>query len=632
MKIQCSNKLISILNAVIGAFFSIFIFILINNLIFETSMLGVYEEGEKLLIIQNIMLIIIFLVNIINVIINKKNIKYIIWSLIPIIFFVEKFFINLDFVIYNLWLIIPITIFIIALIIEILKNKRKKNIIFYILAIILSIIIFSIDEIKDYVSYIWLIISSIMMFIYSKGTVNDNKAKRIIVVILLGILIISATFYIAKTVIMIVKLYEIDGETVEFIEQIKEGLENEQSEDMDLLLVNRDNKWGYINKNGEEIIPCQYDVISDYNSMFTFHKILIAKRGNIYDILSRSGKILATIKGKPLPFVNKKAEEELLKESENDYTYFLMGIQNILYICMDEYDKLEASAFNLGLSISSYIMNYPYEDYYDKQYYIKPVPYSYNEKSNVIYKYNLKNGDNLYVEELENNEGKKKYNIKVERNNQIIETIENVQISFNYISGEEGAISTYISGDIPFKDIEKEVQGYYSIDEGMAKFLEGKYQILDKKDNLIIIRDYNNPNNIRDYIMNSNTGEVIYIARNISAYQYGYIIQKYNDKVVYLNNDLKEITEEFDIIYLIEGGEVLICGNNSNLGEYILYTKPYEEYISSEGGILNNREYSLYDTQGNKLTDYTYQVMKDELLNESYKGKYYVFDNYYCIE
>ena len=309
-----------------------------------------------------------------------------------------------------------------------------------------------------------------------------------------------------------------------------------------------------------------------------------------------------------------------------------MGIQNILYICMDEYDKLEASSFNLGLSISSYIMNYPYEDYYDKQYYIKPVSYSYNEKSNVIYKYNLKNGDNLYVEEFENNEGKEKYNIQVERNNQIIETIKNVQISFNYISGEEGAISTYISGDIPFKDIEKEIQGYYSIDEGMAKFLEGKYQILDKKDNLIIIRDYNNPNNIGDYIMNSNTGEIIYTARNISAYQYGYVIQKYNDKVVYLNTDLKEITEEFDVIYLIEDGEVLICGNNANYGEYILYTKPYEEYISSEGGILNNREYSLYDTQGNKLTDYTYQVMKDELLNESYKGKYYVFDNYYCIE
>ena len=189
---------------------------------------------------------------------------------------------------------------------------------------------------------------------------------------------------------------------------------------------------------------------------------------------------------------------------------------------------------------------------------------------------------------------------------------------------------TKLERDRTVVDMEKEIQGYYSISEGMFKYLEGKYQILDKKDDLIVVRDYNNPNNVRDYIMNSITGEVLYIAKNISAYQCGYAIQKYNNKVVYCDNQLNEITREFDLICLVENGEVLICGDNSNNGEYVVYTEGLSiEDILAEKIPYYNREYSLYDIDGNRLTDYTYQVMKDEFLNEQYSGKNYILDIYY---
>ena len=635
MKIKYSNRVIIILNIIMSIILSFLINILANNLTIKLSMLGIYGETEKLSLIQNIMFIILIIANIINAIINIKNKKYVVWSLIPIIFFIELLFINLDLnkitdVFYDLWCIIPGVIFIIALIVEVLKNKRKKNIIFYTLAIILSIIIILIEEISDLASVIWFIISAIMMFIYTKESIDDNKAKRIIAVTLLGIIITFGAFYIARVTVMIAKLYEIDRETVQFIEQIREGLENEDLESNELILVNRNNKWGYINKDGEEIVPCQYDVISDYNSMLTFYKIVVAKKEDTYHILTRNGKLLATSVGRPLPFVNEKWEEDTLKENENNYTYFLVGVQNILLMCLDEYDTIEQSSLNLSLSLSSYVEDIPYEDMYGKTYYINPVSHSYNEKFNSVYEYELKNGEKLYVEEFEDDEGEEKYNIQIKRNNQIIETIENVEMFFGNTSEGEGAILTYISGDIPFVDTEKGIQGYYSINEGMSKYLGGKYQILDKKDDLIVVRDYNNPNNVRDYIMNSITGEVLYIAKNISAYQCGYVIQKYNNKVVYCDNQLNEVTREFDLICLVENGEVLICGDNSNNGEYVVYTEGLSrEDIMAEGIPYYNREYSLYDIEGNRLTDYTYQVMKDEFLNKQYSGKNYILDIYY---
>ena len=112
MKIKYSNRVIIILNIIMSIIFSFLINILANNLTIKLSMLGIYGETEKLSLIQNIMFIILIIANIINAIINIKNKKYVVWSLIPIIFFIELLFINLDLnkitdVFYDLWCIIP---------------------------------------------------------------------------------------------------------------------------------------------------------------------------------------------------------------------------------------------------------------------------------------------------------------------------------------------------------------------------------------------------------------------------------------------------------------------------------------------------------------------------------------------
>ena len=205
MKIKYSNRVISIFNVVIFVAFSFFGMYLLhpNNLEVEFSMYGIFGELEESIIIGNILAAIFLIVGIVNLIINISNKKYIIWSSIPIIFFIEILLNNLELeiisdIFYQLWCIIPGIAFIVALIIEIRKDKRKKNIILYILAILMSIAMFFIEEIKDYASYIWLIIASIMMFIYSKETIEESKAKKIIMTIFVAILLIFSICYAIK--------------------------------------------------------------------------------------------------------------------------------------------------------------------------------------------------------------------------------------------------------------------------------------------------------------------------------------------------------------------------------------------------------------------------------------------------
>ena len=136
-----------------------------------------------------------------------------------------------------------------------------------------------------------------------------------------------------------------------------------------------------------------------------------------------------------------------------------------------------------------------------------------------------------------------------------------------------------------------------------ARTLNGKYRILDIIDNRIIIRDYNDIDNTRDYIMSLETGEVLFTGKEISAYKNGYIVEKDNNKIVYIDNNLDEKTKEFDYINMLHINDgVLMCGDNND---------------------DNTREYSLYDINGNKLTNYTYKAMGDE--NKNAKDK-----KYYC--
>lgn len=616
MKQKYINRILSIFNILICIFYLINVSPLgpLNSYTFgdalDISMSIVAIEGElkEMLTILLVLDIVMIIANIINIIINRKNRKMILWSIIPVIYFLDGILSHFDLEIITnsitelkLWAIIPAIAFIIALIIEIRKNRRKKNIIFYLLAIIMSIGMYFLDI---FTSSIWLLIAGVMQFIYSNNTlVEESKVKKVFTTIILIIIGVTFIFAITKETMMIIKLHTVDKESVQFINQIKEKLEREKISNDVLILVNRNNKWGYINQTGKEIIPCEYDAISQISNTMCNTSFLIAQKQDNYYIISKNGTILSADNETPAPYVKGLLLNRIKEAGE---------------IPGDAHSK-NGYLFQIHLGLSSYLginNNEPIISAYDDEdIFITPENYDYNDDYNMVYEYDLKNGYKLYIEEIENINDEETYNIQIKRNNQVINEMKDVNTTLSYTKDytytySEGGLLIYTNGYIPFCNLDKQIHGYYSMKDMNAKGFTGKYRILDIIGNRIIVRDYNDISNTKDYIMDLETDEVLFVAKNISAYKQGYIIEKDNKKVAYMDNNFKQKTKEFDYIYLYTKYGVMICGDNHN----------------------NSREYSLYDLNGNKLTNYTYQAMGDEWKTVEEKEYYpleYLFENEY---
>lgn len=170
-----------------------------------------------------------------------------------------------------------------------------------------------------------------------------------------------------------------------------------------------------------------------------------------------------------------------------------------------------------------------------------------------------------------------------------------------------GRIHTYTDGSIPYYNLENEEQGWYNQNTGKQQSLNGKYQILDIKDEKIIIRDYSDAINKQDIILD-NTGKVIFKAKEINILEDGYIIKSENNKLIYINERLNSRTTEFDYIndlYIKEG--VLICVNKNG----------------------TNLEYKMLNLKGELLTNQIYDIIGNEDDDLQYMSKSYILDSVY---
>ncbi len=604
MKQKTSNRILSICN--------ILVFIIFWSLQFwgneyqfgvkiEHSVFSVYEQNQALIFSFKILFIILIIVNLVAIIQNRKDKKVMIWYSVPTIFYIintltlwkiEIF--SDDDILSKAWCIIPAIILLINFIIEIIHKRRKKSMLLYVLGIIMCIGMFFINKYND---LIWFVISFIMQFIYNKETTEESKIQKIINIISFIILGVAIIYVGGRYIIMLKDLYATDKKSVEFINQIEVGLENENIE-KPLIRVCKNNKWGCINQEGEEIIPCEYDYIGSngYSSGSSIwkSKYFIAKKDETYYILSISGKVLAMNEEAPIPFFTGMMVE-----------ISTTGMQ-------DAISKENAIMGSAQILLNN---NYLKEEYaeeifenYDKNV-ILPSNVYRNDYFNYIFEYQLENGYELEIEEIteyDEYENQYKYNIKVKRNNEIINTYENNGLIIDRY-GDLGAIETYTNGDIPYYNLEEKLQGYYMRSNLQAKTLRGNYEVLDTIDDKIIVRDYNDISNIKEMIINVN-GNVLVKAKEINATENGYIVKKENNKMVYMNNNLEEKTPEFDFIganYLTKG--LLICANNKESG----------------------KEYSLCNLNGNILTSQNYQIIEEDYDFEESYNKSYLLDSIY---
>lgn len=610
MKQKYSNIILSIFNILVWLLFWSLAFMQ-DAIKYTTSLVEIAEDYECLMSSFKALFIITVIINIFIIIQNRENKKIMLWYIAPTVFYIGNVlaFFKFDlpeFLRTILWAIIPAITFIVFLISELRKDKRKKLIVLYVLAIILAISMIFIDT---YMSYIWCIIAAIMQIIYSRKIVSDNKIKKVINAISLGILTITFIFIVIKYSVMLFNLHDIDNKTDEFINKIEFSLNNEKINVNDTLIrVSKNNKWGYINQKGEEIIPCEYDGVSPSDSWSGLgerikYRFCIAKKDNNFYVISKNGNILITNEDIPLPCFTEKVINRLKDEDKSD---------------QENLDKLLVIA---EIFIASHLQN-EYEDRdlkEDSNNILYPDDYNYNENDNMVYEYSLKNGYKLEVEEIDTD---KSYNIIIKRNNEIISNIEDVNLAFEYnmnsIEHEDmieyvnttpnSNIKTFSNGDIPFYNLDKKIQGYISISDGNLKNIEGKYQFLDILNNNILIRDYSNLSNIQEYLINNQTNEVLLVANQISLTKNGMIVKKENNKFVFFDNNLREVTEEYAFIsdeYL--DNKLLICKLNTPSGEYV-----------------------LCDLYGKKLTIKSYDsIGQYDYSNSDNLDNVYVLDNIY---
>ena len=308
------NYLLAILNVV--AFIAEKILILFAQAFVDSNTtvygepINIYGNNIVAFFMGNIVLIgLIFYLglaipNIIIAINNRKHKKLSFWQLIFGL-------IMIDYVVANIfsekskiiqlindiiYIVIPIIIAIRNLVFIKKNHPSKMKIVSYILAIIVSlisiIILIMIDNI-GYISQFWLVIAIIMQFVYTHSQEIDNKNKisAIILIIIQVLIVISYTLLLIYSAI-ITKIGDYKwNEELSYI--YKNIIQLQCISDEKYLIVGNNNKFGYVNKDGEEIIKTEYDAVTPFYNIKlddTTYYFSFARIGDEYYIISKDNK------------------------------------------------------------------------------------------------------------------------------------------------------------------------------------------------------------------------------------------------------------------------------------------------------------------------------------------------------
>ena len=479
--------------------------------------------------------------------------------------------------------VLPIILTVINLIL--IKRNRPKpiQIVSYVITIILAIVALIyiwMDEIVYYIGIAWCFISIVMQYIYTHVQEDnyESKSRKIVNVILYYILQTILSFGILILIVysMIMCKTNIDklkNETIDVINKIAEQSDSTKEE---FILVEKNSKYGFINEKGEEIIKAEYDTISNFN-IFNINdkncECAFAKKDNNFYII----------------FKNKK----IIDLNENNSEYF-KNIYEFFYRIMNntqESDVLLTAGITY-LSASEKIKSGQCDYTWLAENELTADNQDTDNYGNSIYTYNLKNGLQINIIEIEK-DNEYTYNIEIKNNKTIISKADNVIIPID----DGGTIELYTNNSIPFCNMKENAQGWYDTTTGQVVSLTGNYQILDATNNQLLIRDYNT-NERNEMIIDLKTMNVIAIGEYVDKIKDGYIVKTKEQKMYFVNEESAIKTQPFDLVIDIstKSNGLLMCANKKqNDLECVL--------IDKKGNLLTKQNYNKI---GNNIDwDYT---------------------------
>ena len=559
-----TNYFVTILNTI--AIISLYILYFTKDFLNKNIISG--PEGIKSIygsiiidvIMGNIVLILILIcsligvLNIICAIQNRKNKKIFFWQLIfgiyeifmAILFSIDPIITDLKLNIIIGYAVIPIVLALINIIL-IKKNKPKPiQIISYILAIIISILVILDSEI-----IYWDIICIIMQFIYihfQEKNIQESKTRKIVNIILYYILqaivVISFMAIIIVTIIIsIVNYNKINSQVIEILNNM--GNLTEITNEEPYMVVENNSKFGFINEYGEEKISCEYDGVSYFHSI-DFNKqkyyLALAKKGNEYYIISKGNEQFNISNNEYFRNISNYVEQEMIaKYSDQDlqlvtelsYSFALQILikqkANVVIQSMPE--KILTYEKNLQRDNSGF--------YNDDNLYYKAENYTMIiesvKKDNPIYTLN----DDYFIETNPT------YNITIKKNNGEESSSIECLPGFNKYSNN---IETLNDGSIVFKNPDEEIYGWYD-NNGDMNYLPTGYEIENIIDNIIIISRYNEESMITEYYFIDQSGQILLKSYDVLVIlENTYVVQNENNKMILYGTDLNKISNEYDLI------------------------------------------------------------------------------------
>ena len=469
--------------------------------------------------------------NIINAILNWKNKKLFFWQISFSLVFIYLLISN-NILKIIMFFVLPI-IFSIKNIILIKKNHPNKiNIISYILTLVITILLFIVMKKLDInysnIVFLWIVVSIIMQIIYThKQTENSNKKIFIIFINILATIFSLTFLFLICYSILVNRAGKKELENIR-LKIDKEIVSLNCTSTLRYIPVLKDNKYGFIDINGKEVIEPQFDIVSFFvtkkinniNYCFSF-----AKLNNDYYLVSKE---------------NKKIKIDNYKIIDN-YSNFSKDFQEAVLETADYEPIGEIYAFYSLMAI-----------FFEGDFQIDNLGVPYNE--NIL---KLQKNDDSYILENENYTMKirpldeqyqfyTKCNLIITKNNGETQSYgEEIYCLDEYANN----IEPYSDGYIGFRSIDQQIYGWYDNYGNKVSVNFGDFEIFDVKKDYMILKNTSKENEC-NYCFFDMSGKELLSTKYLSQISNIYIITNKDEKMILIDEDLNVISNEYDKILI----------------------------------------------------------------------------------
>lgn len=604
----------------------------ISEIIFDESIINFYQVSFLMWSILNIMF------GILNIKVKySRN-----WFFVMGAFFLGEF-LNLSFedswddeIRANFFLILMIISIVITIIelIKKIKNHEGHKIEYFIYCIIFTMFIgstiFYITEVYDYYPddemnlYIfmqYIIIMTLSILNSFRTNENDEKNYSKILKTKKVMLYITYSLFIVFILIDIIYYYKyrkMDKKNYEYLSEAYSKIadSNIKLNSNDIILVEKDGKYGYINKNtGKYEIECEYDFLSNNEN----GNLVVAKKDNTYYLLSLKGDVLNKNEGSPFPYFEPDNMNEGHNISYYRDIYRKYGKENgdiILNIKKaNEYAEYSSGAKLLkekyGLKKSKNTTNIDNDDENndeneENEIYIKPTNNSDEDTFYYIYELGGVTKEIKMVQNTKDPENPS-YDLTMYSDGEKVIKITDVYLYVNSNNSLKINNNKYII----FSNINEKgykEYGILNIDDGKVTKFDSNVAVLSITTDFTVIAKKEDGEVLYHLLRNSDY-EDIFKAQFINKTTNGKLIIDYNGSVFLVdgslvNNKLKIIQGGYDYMFEDDDSDIIIGIKKNN----------------------KKQEYYLFDKNGKQLCEESFDDIE---LNISYSID---LDNYSAIE